>query len=80
MLLGGILYKPFQALMLRHLVTIDVMLGIFTNGLNLVGSDADSLLEKGDDFLKKLFIGPDTIFSGKVPILDANIFGSRDTG
>lgn len=86
--LGGILIKPFSAIVLSHLLTIDVTIGIMFNGLSIgvdiLGSvieiftkDNEDALNNASTALSKIFIGPDAIFSGKVKMLDANIFSTR---
>lgn len=88
--LGGILIKPFSAIVLSNLVTIDVTIGSLLNGLsiqtNLVGSiielftgDKEDALKSASYGLSKLFIGPDSIFSGKVLLFNANIFKATDS-
>jgi len=83
--LGGILLKPITSLILTNLISIDVSIGIILNGLsiatNIVGGiielfvpENHSGLSNISAGLQQLFIGPDTIFSGNVRILDANIF------
>lgn len=83
--LGGILLKPISAIILANMVTIDVTIGVLLNGLSIgvhvVGGIIDlftkdnvGALENIHTGLEQLFIGPDTIFAGKVRILDANIF------
>lgn len=83
--LGGILLKPISSLILSTLVSIDVSIGILLNGLsigvNAIGGIIEIFTEDNTDALNdistalnQLFIGPDTIFAGKVRILDANIF------
>lgn len=83
--LGGILIKPFSAIVLSNLVSIDVTIGTLLNGFSigtdLVGSiielftnDKEEALNNASDGLSKLFIGPDSIFSGQVMLFNANIF------
>lgn len=87
--LGGILIKPFSAIVLSNLVSIDVTIGTLLNGFSigtdLVGSiielftnDKEDALNKASDGLSKLFIGPDSIFSGQVLLFNANIFKATD--
>lgn len=83
--LGGILLKPISSLILSTLVSIDTSIGILLNGIsigvNAIGGIIEIFTEDNTDALNdistalnQLFIGPDTIFAGKVRILDANIF------
>lgn len=83
--LGGILIKPFSAIVVSNLVSIDVTIGTLLNGFSigtdLVGSiielftnDKEEALNNASDGLSKLFIGPDSIFSGQVMLFNANIF------
>lgn len=80
--IAGILFKPIFSLILSVLVSIDCAIGVTLNGISIavdgLGGLADAIAGgKGknmSDSLSKLFIGPDTIFAGKVMILNANIF------
>lgn len=91
---GGVLLKPFTAIGLVVLVSIDVGLGLIIGVTNIVTSNYGALVEKltdkgemsGIDYagqivadgisytINEIFIGPDTIFSGQVDLLNANIF------
>lgn len=94
---GGVLLKPFTAIGLVVLVSIDVGLGLIIGVTNIVTSNYGALVEKLTDkgemssvnyegennsvivdgksyIMNEIFIGPDTIFSGQVELLDANIF------
>jgi len=85
--LGGILLKPITSAILGFLVSVDVSIGVLLNGLsigvNAIGGIIEILSEENaksealndiSTALSQLFIGPDTIFSGDVRFLDANIF------
>lgn len=87
---GGILFKPIFALITLNLASVDVTLGIFLNGLSIgtsvVGAVVEAIMDSDEaalnnlnKALSKLFIGPDTIFSGEVYILNANIFRDSDS-
>lgn len=84
--LAGILMKPLSSLILVVMVSIDATLGVFLTAadmvMNGVGdliaglcSGNDSISINGETILAdKILVGPDTIFSGQVGILNANIF------
>ena len=85
---AGILMKPIFSFVLSNLVTVDVSIGIMLNGLsggvNVIGAIVDFLLDesheaviRADAALQQIFIGPDSIFSGKVRLLNANIFNDN---
>lgn len=87
---GGVLFKPVFSLITLALTSVDVTLGTFLNGfsigVNFVGVIAELVMDSDDEALNnldqalsKLFIGPDTIFSGEVSILNANIFSDTST-
>lgn len=82
---AGILMKPISSLLLSGLISVDVSIGLLLNGLSaplkLIGGlidaitgDGGSAVEATNTAIQQLFIGPDSIFSGKVRLLDANIF------
>lgn len=81
---GGILLKPTAALLLHILVSADAMIGVFLmatetlmGGLGEIISD---LLDGSSSLADTILVGPDTIFSGKVGLLDANIFDVTVSG
>lgn len=76
---GGVLFKPLAILIATTLASIDVFISAVLNG-NSWRIDTGTLYEKADDVLRTFLVGPDTIFSGKVDMLNANIFRSGMTG
>lgn len=92
---GGILLKPISSLILAWLVSIDVQLGVFLAGVDIavdaVGDIIDRINESTDSnyvikeedgkktTILDIFIGPDTIFCGKISMLDANIFQANSS-
>lgn len=94
----GILMKPINTLLLGFLVSIDVQLGLFIQGIDLVAEGVGGIIQQITDaadegnltgsetingvvnhVLSDIFIGPDTIFSGGVSLLNANIFEADTT-
>ena len=62
---------------MEHQYGIDMVGGLIEAIVGFIERDGKDLLNASNDLnesLNKLFIGPDTIFSGKVLIVDANIF------
>lgn len=87
--LGGILIKPISSVILATIIPVDVTLGLTLNGISMTFDTISAVVElfvqdnvaalnSISDALQKLFIGPDTIFSGKVQMLDANIFEAKE--
>lgn len=92
---SGILMKPITSMILSFLVSIDVQIGLFmlgadivTNGVGRLVEDitadaesltVDSVVGGVSYSLGKIFIGPDTIFAGGVSLLNANIFKAEDS-
>jgi len=87
--LMGILGKPIYAGCLATLVVTDTTLGLLLTGLSastdglaaivdIITLNPDAWANNTNSFLSKLFIGPDTIFSGRVTMLNANIFDRLD--
>lgn len=83
--IAGILMKPITSLIVSMLISVDVTIGFFLTGLSAavdtVGAmvevfteDDGAALGRLNSAQKKIFIGPDTIFSGEVLMLNANIF------
>ena len=83
--LGGILLKPLTSVILSTLVSIDVGIGIILNGFTgalsalgsviaLITENEGEALNDSSKALKLIFVGPDSIFSGQVRLLNANIF------
>ena len=85
--LMGILMKPLYMAVLGIVVSVDVTLGVFLCGISsstkAVGSLVDLIIDEKNgkqfmqsqsDVINMIFIGPDTIFSGQVDMLNANIF------
>ena len=84
--LAGVLMKPLFSAILGVVVSVDVTLGLFLTGIdsaiNLLGGLVDAIMELDPSnvatgvqtSLQQIFIGPDSIFSGKVEALNANIF------
>lgn len=77
--LGGILFKPISAIILTILTAANCTLSLFLHGASVgIGGIQDAVDHIDDDvWSNAFFVGPDTIFSGKLAALDANIF--RDT-
>ena len=65
---GGILFKPLAVMLASILAAIDVALSGILAGL---GGSLEDIL---DTLNPVNLIGPDSIFSGEVKLLDANIF------
>lgn len=83
--LGGILLKPLTSVILSALISVDVGIGIILNGftgalhalgsvIELITGDKVEALKDYSNAINLIFVGPDSIFSGKVRLLNANIF------
>lgn len=94
--IGGILFKPLFSLIITILMTIDTTIGLTLTGistsLDAVGLVVDMIVDmctgfkdlnglaQFDGILRRIFIGPDTIFTGGIAALNANIFDEVKDG
>lgn len=76
--IGGILMKPLTSLVLVVLVSVDATMGIFLTATDMliegIGTVISEICDGTSTLADTILVGPDTIFSGNVGILDANIF------
>ena len=74
----SILFKPLASLLYNIVVSVEALLGMVINGVgggfDAIGDIIDKIGSGDENAMKQLFVGPDTIFSGRVKILNANIF------
>lgn len=86
---GGILWKPFFSMVGSILSTLDIIISLILHTGETIGdveinsvslSSVEDIYAFEDSMLEELLVGPETIFSGKLSMTNANIFRGGMTG